>query len=83
MDEALRDRLVCGLSSEATQKRLLTEPDLTFARAVEIVTSMEEAAKNARTLQSSGFTDVNKVGQGPREAVAGCYRFGKLGHRAA
>ena len=44
---------------------------------------MEEAAKNARTLQSSGSRDVNKVGQRPREAVAGCYRCGKPGHRAA
>lgn len=49
LDEALRDCIVCGLDSKAAQKRLLTEPDLTFARAVEIVTSMEEAAKNART----------------------------------
>ena len=84
LDEALRDRLVCGLSSEATQKRLLTEPDLTFAKAVEIATSMEEAAKNARTLQSSGTTarDVNKVGQGPRDISDRCYRCGKPGHRA-
>ena len=51
LDEALRDRLVCGLSSEADQKRLLTEPDLMFAKAVEVVMGMETAAKNARTLQ--------------------------------
>ena len=83
LDEALRDRLVCGLNSEAAQKRLLTEPDLTFAKAVEITTSLEEAAKNACTLQSSGSRDVNKVSHGPREAIAGCCRCGKLGHRAA
>ena len=29
-NDALRDRLVCGLRSEATQKKLLTEAELTF-----------------------------------------------------
>ncbi len=28
LDEALRDRFVCGLKSEALQKKLLTEADL-------------------------------------------------------
>ena len=78
LDEVLRDCLVCELNSEAAQKRLLTVPDLTFARAVEITMSMEETVKNTRTLQSTGSRDVNKVGQGPREVVAGCYRCGKL-----
>ena len=36
---ALRDRFVCGLKSEATQKKMLTESDLTFTRAVEIALS--------------------------------------------
>ena len=30
LDDTLRDPLVCGLRSEATQKKLLTEADLTF-----------------------------------------------------
>ena len=55
LDEALRDRFVCGLGSETTQKRLLTESELTFAKAVEIAHSMEAAAKNARKLQDAGF----------------------------
>ena len=61
LDEALRDCIVCGLDSKAAQKRLLTEPDLMFAKAVEIATSMEEFGKNAHTLQSSESRDVNKV----------------------
>ena len=30
LNEALRDCLICGLAKEATQKRLLTEAELTF-----------------------------------------------------
>lgn len=45
LSDALRDRLVCGLQHEGTQKRLLTEGDLTLARALEIAISMETAAK--------------------------------------
>ena len=32
LDDVLRDRLMCGLRSKATQKKLLTEKDLTFRR---------------------------------------------------
>ena len=52
LDDALRDRFVCGLRSETIQKKLLTETDLTFQRAVEIARTMETAAENARKLQS-------------------------------
>jgi len=36
LDELLRDHFVCGLQSEAVQKQLLTESELTFTHAVEI-----------------------------------------------
>ena len=36
LEEALRDRLVCGLHSESIQKRLLSEADLTLAKAVDL-----------------------------------------------
>ncbi len=52
LDEALRDRLVCGLRSEATQKRLLTEAELTFKKAVEIAQSNQTASARAKQLQS-------------------------------
>ena len=35
LGEALRDRLVCGMRSSSVQKRLLSEADLTFKRALE------------------------------------------------
>ena len=36
LTDALRDRLVCGLQEESTQRRLLTEANLTFVQAVQI-----------------------------------------------
>ena len=50
LDEALRDRLVCGLCDEAYQKRLLSEPELTLDKALQIARSMETADVNARAL---------------------------------
>ena len=35
LDDALRDRLVCRLRKESTQKQLLLEDKLTFTKAVE------------------------------------------------
>ena len=55
MKEALRDRLVCGLKSEAIQKKLLSERDLDFDGAVRIATAMETAEKD--TLSFAGNTE--------------------------
>ncbi|KAF2894393.1 hypothetical protein ILUMI_11779 [Ignelater luminosus] len=35
LDEALRDRLVCGMASDLIQRKLLSVPKLTFKAAVE------------------------------------------------
>uniref|UniRef100_A0AAV2LPS5 CARD domain-containing protein n=1 Tax=Knipowitschia caucasica TaxID=637954 RepID=A0AAV2LPS5_KNICA len=51
LSDALRDRFVCGLHNESTQKRLLTEERLTLRRAVDIVVSVETAARDATELQ--------------------------------
>ena len=53
LSEALRDRLVCGLNSEATQKSLLAKDDLTLDKALETALSMEAAAKRTRELKGS------------------------------
>ena len=52
IDDALRDRLVCGLTNESSSRRLLAEADgtTTFAKAVEMAQSFEQADKNARAL---------------------------------
>ena len=51
LDQALRDRLVCGLRHEATQKRLLTEPKLTLTKAIEIAQSLEAAEQNSQKIK--------------------------------
>ena len=48
LDEALRDRFVCGINDERTQKRLLTDEDLTLAKAVALAQGREAAEKNAQ-----------------------------------
>ena len=92
LEEALRDRFVCGLNKKAIQNKLLTEKDLTLARALQIATGMEAAAKQVAELQatssasaaSAGATvtskgDVHKVTTNPRY----CYRCGKPDHKSA
>lgn len=46
LNDMLRD-LICGISQESIQKRLLWEADLTFKRAVEIAVAMETTARDA------------------------------------
>ena len=75
LDEALRDRLVCGLRNEAIQKKLLTEADLTLIRAVELSVGMEAAEKNAKSLKGTENA-VNRVA--PQRKP--CYRCGRSSH---
>lgn len=51
------DRLVCGIRHEGIQKRLLTEADLAFKRALEIAVLTETAAKDALQLQDGVRTE--------------------------
>ena len=66
MKEALRDRLVCGLKSEAIQKKLLAERDITYEKALETSLAMESAYKDVVQLQEKSLAegvsaDVNKL----------------------
>ena len=56
----MRDRLVCGLRSEAMQKCLLSEKDLTFRNALDMAQAMESAAQNTCALQQSGGSSVTQ-----------------------
>lgn len=51
LSEALSDRLACGLQSESTQKRLLSEANLSLSKAIEISLSTEAAEKNTQQLK--------------------------------
>ena len=90
MQEALRDRLVCGHSSEAIQKRLLAEAELTLDKAMSLAQGMEAADKNAKTLKGSE-TAIHAVqgqsGKGPPtgEPSKGplCFRCGHGNHNPA
>ena len=58
LEQALRDRLVCGLKHEPTQKRLLSEAMLSLAKAIEIAQSVEAAEMNALKLKGGTTMDV-------------------------
>ena len=85
LNDTIRDRLVCGLQSEAIQKRLLTESNLTLQKAIEISVSMEMAAKEAQGLSSSNrLHKVSVEKQTERqtgESGGTCFRCGKGGHQ--
>ena len=53
LDQAIRDRFMCGVKSDTIQKKLLAEDGLTAARALEIAQSIEAADKNARELKAN------------------------------
>ena len=52
LEEALRDRLVCGIRSDATRKKLLGEADLDLTKASQIATAMESAHTSAQSLKA-------------------------------
>ena len=43
LDETLRDRFVCAVQHEVTQRRLLAEHTLTYQKVLEIARGMEAA----------------------------------------
>ena len=52
LDDMLRDRLVCGVRDSRLQRRLLTEKDLTFAKAFELAKLAELAERSAGKVQA-------------------------------
>ena len=52
LDVMLRDRIVCGINDDAIQRRLLAEPGLDYAKAVETARNMEAAARSMKELKS-------------------------------
>ena len=65
LNEALRDRLVCGLRNKETQKKLLTE-EHTFDSALKVALSTVAAEKDVAAFSQDGTTPINKVDSGNR-----------------
>lgn len=89
LNDALRDRFVCGLLSEGIQKRLLTEEKLTFVKAIEIAQGLEAAEKSSKRLQGHESEPIGVVASNHRDRKPSreviqfprlCYRCGESGH---
>ena len=61
LEEMWRDRLVCGISDDHIQRRLLAERTLTFTKALEIAQGLETAAKNVRELTKGASHEASQA----------------------
>ena len=82
LNEALRDRLVCGLRYEGIQRRLLSESKLTLTKALELAQGLEAADRHAKALKGSEVA-VRKLSATPskRPQHTMCYRCGRSNHK--
>ena len=67
LNEALRDRFVCGLRSKETQKKLLTE-EHTFDAALKVALGAEAAEKDVAAFSQDSSASVDKVDSGNRRS---------------
>jgi len=75
LEDMLRDRLVCGVNDSRIQRRLLSEPELTFKKAYEHAQAMELADKDTKDLAAAsgmGQHPVHSVQKGAQQKT--CYR---------
>ena len=82
LEESLCDRFVFGLRTESTRKRLLTEKNLTFTKALEIAKSQETATKDAQQPNGEASGAVHTVAS-PKPGKEVCYRCGQTNHKAS
>ena len=94
LDEAMRTRFICAISNEAVLKALfkIKGDELTFAKAIEIATETEDAAKVAKetVYGQKQKHEINKIQSNkkgkttssePQISWTECIRCGKTGHR--
>ena len=62
LNEMLRDRIVCGIQDQRTQRRLLAQTDLTLKKAFEVAQAIQSADTQVQELQHSRKADVHTVG---------------------
>jgi hypothetical protein len=86
LNEAMRTRFLCSIKNEAVLKAVfkVKDDELTFARAIEIATETEEAAKVAKeTVHGQNTRTVSKVKpKQPKPSAKTCFRCDKSGHAA-
>ena len=84
LEETLCDRFVCSLRYEVIQHRLLSEVDLTYAKAMEIASGMEAADRDTQSFKGSDSI-LRKLdthfGRGKETQL--CFRCNRSGHNAA
>ena len=88
LNDALRDRFVCGGHSESVQKKLLLEKNLTIATAVELAISLQSAEATTRAMHSGKAAadtvdKLHKPGNGSGQPQSPCPRCGRKGHTSA
>ena len=78
-NDMIHNHLVCGVNSDAIQRRLLAEPKLDYKKALEIAIGVETASKNLLELSRPGsagqpqgcreIRGINKVMEGAGESI--------------
>ena len=63
LDEMLRDRIVCRIADERWQQRLLSEKELTYESALELVLRLDGAEKQVKDLHPPQPVQVHSVEQ--------------------
>ena len=88
LQDALRDRLVCGLQNTTAQKNLLSEENLMLEKAIRVAQSLEAADKNAKKLKAEEVvsTPIHRTGHyhnaRPPAKTKTCYQCGDTDHIA-
>ena len=80
LDEALRDKFVCGLTDSAIRKRLLTEKKLTLTSAVDMAKTMERSASENKLMEPDIKVNVHATKSQVRKKR--CYRCDAENHLA-
>lgn len=98
LETYLRDQLVWGVASENIKKKLLSEKDLTYQKAIEIAVASEAASRDAAKMLSPSTSTlsseaVNFISKQKKEAKTrdstgggsskNCFCCGRVGHIAS
>ncbi len=84
LDEALREKFVCGLFKESVHRRLLAEADLTLQKALELAQGMEAADKDSKDIKATpSESQVHRVMSSTQQQKPQCHRCSGVGYTGA